>query len=292
MEPLCFLNGQLLPLKDAKIGIFDLGVLRGFGIYEGITSFDGKPFHYDAHWDRFERSAKPLGLRIPFSKDEVREAMRTLIARNAPGQRATLRMALTGGLAEGGIEHVPGRETLFITAEPAVPLPPELYGNGGTLITYEHERFMPEAKTIHYITAVTLQGKRKAAGAIEILYTSKGDMLECATSNAMIVKDGAVITPKDRVLPGITRLVTLELAREAGIPVEERPVSMDEVFAADEFFMTSSFKDIVPIVSIDGKAIGNGAPGPLTRRLMELFATHAHPLNSRPLSSRVATTRP
>src|SRR6185437_3812144 len=107
---------------------------------------------------------------------------------------------------------------------------------------------------------LVLQDKRKSAGAIEILYTSKGEMLECATSNAMIVKDGKVITPKDRVLPGITRLVTLDLAREAGIPVEERAVSMDEVFAADEFFMTSSFKDIVPIVSIDGKTIGSGEP--------------------------------
>lgn len=280
-----------MPLADAKIGILDLGLLRGFGIYEGITSFDGEPFHYDAHWDRFERSAKPLGLKIPYTKEEIRNAMRTLIAKNSPGQRATLRMVLTGGLADGGIEHVPGRETLFITAEPAVPFPASLYENGGSLISYEHERFMPEAKTIHYITAVVLQDKRKAAGAIEILYTSKGQMLECATSNAMIVKNGKVITPKDRVLPGITRLVTLELAREAGISVEERPVSMDEVFAADEFFMTSSFKDIVPIVTIDGKTIGKGVPGAVTRDLITRFANHAGALKSPVISSKVASTR-
>lgn len=280
MEQRCYLNGNILPLKDAKISILDLGVLRGFGIYEGITSFDGEPFHFDAHWERFERSAKPLDLQLPYSKEEILNAMRKLIAHNAPGTRATIRMALTGGLAEGGIEHVKGRETLFITCEPAAPLPSELYEKGASLITHEHLRFMPEAKTINYITAVTLQDKRKAAGALEILYTYEGKMLECATSNAMLVKNGTVITPNTNVLPGITRAVTLDLARDAGIPVEERNVTMEEVFAADEVFITSSFKDIVPVTLIDEKTIGSGTVGPVTKKLIDLFSAHTMSLPS------------
>ena len=270
MEQFCYLNGEILPLKEARIGVLDLGVLRGFGIYEGITAFGGEPFHFDAHWERFERSARPLGLVIPYSKAEVLEAMRTLIKKNTEGERANIRMVLTGGQAEGGLEHVPGRETLFIVVEPFVPLPATLYENGGHLIQHDHQRFMAEAKTIGYITAVTLQEKRKAEGAIEILYTSGDRVLECATSNIFIVKNGIIATPDTNILKGITRAVAIELAREA-YTVEERPVSIEELLGADEVFMTSSFKDIVPIVSVDERTIGSGKPGPITRDLMSRF---------------------
>lgn len=273
MEQFCYLDGDLLPLKEARIGVLDLGVLRGFGIYEGITAFGGEPFHFDAHWERFEKSAKPLGLIIPRTKGEVLDAMRTLIKRNTSGSRANIRMVLTGGEAEGGLEHVKGRETLFIIAEPFVPLPATLYENGGHLIAHNHQRFMAEAKTIGYITAVTLQEKRKAEGAVEILYTSGDRVLECATSNIFVVKNGVIATPDTDILKGITRNVVIELARET-YPVEERPVSINELLNADEVFMTSSFKDIVPIVSVDDKTIGPGKPGPITRGLMSRFAAH------------------
>ena len=275
-EQFCYLNGGIVPLKDAKIGVLDLGILRGFGIYEGITAFEGEPFHFEDHWERFERSAKPLGLVIPRTKEEALEAMRTLIKRNTDGARANIRMILTGGEAEGGIEHVPGRETLFITAEAFVPLPAELYEKGGRLIRHDHQRFMAEAKTIGYITAVTLQEKRKAEGAIEILYTSGDRVLECATSNVFMVKDGVIVTPGTDILKGITRNVVVELAREA-YTVNERPISLEEFYGADEAFITSSFKDIVPIGSVDEHAIGSGAPGPVARDLMTRFAVYASP---------------
>ena len=134
---------------------------------------------------------------------------------------------------------------------------------------------MPEIKTVDYITAVILQKKRAAEGAIEILYTNGSRVLECATSNVFIVKDGAVRTPDADMLHGITRKVALELARES-YPVEERAVSVDELFDADEAFITSSFKDIVPIISIDERTIGNGMPGRVTRNLMERFAKYAN----------------
>lgn len=271
MERICYLNGEIIPLGDAKIGVLDLGILRGFGIYEGITSFSGKPFRFNDHWDRFQISANVLGLTIPRTKDELLDAMHTLIAHNAPGTRANLRMVLTGGEAQHSLEHVSGRETLFITAEPSVPLPSTLYERGGHLMSCEHQRFMPEIKTINYITAVMLQKQRATAGAIEILYTFGDRVLECATSNVFMVKNGTVFTPDADVLKGITRKTILEIARDI-YPVEERMISINEFFAADEVFIAASFKDIVPIVSVDGQTIGDGVPGTMTRDLMERFA--------------------
>ncbi len=273
-DAICYFNGSLVPLKDARVSLIDLGLTRGFGIYEGITAFQGEPFRFSDHWKRFENSARALRLSLPFSEQEVLEAMRAVIAANSPGARATIRMILTGGEADGGIEHVVGRETIFITAEPAVPLPEAFYTKGASMQTHEHQRFLPEYKTTNYITAVLLQQKRKEAGAVEILYIANDSVLECTGSNVFIVKDGRLITPKDGILHGITRKVALELAQGA-YPGEERVIPLDELFDADEVFITSSFKDIVPIITVDGKTIGSGAPGPITLDLMKRFAEYA-----------------
>lgn len=262
-----------MPLKEARVGVYDLGLLRAFGIYEGIAAVKGEPFHFHDHFARFEKSAKALGLTLPFSEDETLQAMREVVAHNAGVERATVRMILTGGEAEGGIVHVEGRETFYILAELAERLPEKIYAEGGSLITTEHQRAMPEYKTVDYITAVMLQPKRKAAGAVDILYVNQGEVLECGGSNIFIVKDGALVTPKERVLPGITRKVVLDLA--GGVyPTTERAVTLEELLAADEVFMTGSFKDIVPIVKIDSTVVGKGV-GPLTRDLMARFKKYA-----------------
>jgi len=273
-DPVCYLNGAIVPLTEARVGVLDLGIVRGFGIYEGITAFSGKPFRFSDHWERFQESANVLGLVIPNSKDEVERIMFQLIEHNSPRTRASIRMVLTGGEALHSIEHVPGRETFFIIVEALIPPPAELYERGGSLISCEHQRFMPDMKTINYITAVALQEKRKAAGAIEILYTSGSRALECSTSNVFIVKNGELCTPDAGILKGVTRKVVLELARKA-YPIEKRDISIEELFGADEVFITSSFKDIVPIVSIEKRIIGSRAPGPTTRDLMARFTKYA-----------------
>lgn len=272
MEALCYLNGTLLPLAEAKVSVLDLGMLRSFGIYEGITAVNGEPFHFTEHFARFAASTAKLGLTLPVTQAQALEATRTLLAHNAPKGRASIRMLLTGGEALGGLEHVPGRETFYLIAEPAEPLPAQWYEAGATLLLHEHQRFMPGVKTINYITAVMHQPRRKEARAAEVLYHAGNQVLECATSNICMVKDGAVITPKDGILPGITRKVTLELARAAGYPVEERAVTLEELYGADEAFITSSFKDIVPVVAIENTGITTGIPGPITRALMARFA--------------------
>lgn len=265
-----FFDGKVIPFEEARVSPDDLGILRGFAVYEGITSFNGVPFHFHDHWVRLLNSASALSLTVPLTEEEAYQGAVDVTAKNAGTERANLRVILSGGPAESGIEYVPSRSLFYIMAEKAFPLPANLYTDGASLITHEHERFMPEFKTTTYITAVNLQKARKDAGAIEILYTSGDRVLECATSNICIVKNGVVITPSQGVLKGITRAVVLELAKGI-VTAEERPLTVSELYDADEIFITSSFKDIVPIVKIDGKEVAGGVVGPITKELMQMF---------------------
>ncbi|TAK57614.1 hypothetical protein EPO17_01525 [Patescibacteria group bacterium] len=265
----CYLNGKILPVQDAKISVYDIGLLRGYGIYEGITTYNGKPFRLNDHLTRFRSSAKALDLSIPFSDVEIEQAILALLDKNG-FDRTNLRMIMTGGDTISGIEYDTSKPTLYILAEKYTPLPSELYTSGASLITHEHQRALPEYKTINYITAVQVQKERKAKGSIEVLFVSNGQVLEAATSNIFIVKDGVVITPKRNMLLGITRKVAIELAQKK-YTVIEREVTTAELFSADEVFLTASYKEIVPIVSIDDKKIAGGKVGKVTQVLMRDF---------------------
>ncbi len=265
----CYLNGKILPVQEAQVSVYDIGLLRGYGIYEGITTYHGQPFRLADHLTRFQLSAKALDLSIPASNDEIEKAIISLHIKNG-FQRTNIRIILTGGNTMSGIEYDKAKPTFYILAEEYVSLPAVLYTSGASLITHEHQRFLPEYKTINYITAVQLQKERKEKGAIEILFVSNGLVLEAATSNIFIVKDGVVITPKNNVLMGITRRVTIELAQKI-YKVVERDVTTLELFSADEVFITASYKEIVPIVSVDSKVISDGKVGKVTQSLMKLF---------------------
>jgi branched-chain amino acid aminotransferase len=270
MEPYCYFDGNVIPLADAHVRPDDLGILRGFAVYEGITALDGTPFHFEDHWNRLVQSAAALGLQIPQTRDQLLEGLKELLARNAPAGRASIRLIVSGGPGIGGIEYVPGNTLLYALAEPAATISSEWYTAGASLITDEHARFMPEYKTTGYITAVLLQDKRKSSGAAEILYTSDGLVRECSTSNIFIVKDGQVSTPASGILKGITRKVVIDLLKNTQTVVE-RDIWVEELWKADEIFITSSFKDIVPVVGIDGKAIGDGKPGVCTQEVMRQY---------------------
>ena len=252
--------------------MYDIGLLRGYGIYEGITTYKGKPFRLADHLVRFRNSAKALDLSIPLSDTEIEKAILSLGKKNG-FDRTNFRVILTGGNTLHGIEYDTTKPTFYILAEEYKTLPKELYTLGASLITHEHQRALPEYKTINYITAVQVQKERKEKGAIEVLYVSKGKVLEAATSNVFIVKDGVVITPKNNVLAGITRKVAIELA-EKKYTVMEREVTVEELFSADEVFLTASYKEIVPIVSVDGKKIAEGKVGGVTQVLMKDFGEY------------------
>jgi|SRR3989344_1106762 len=268
---LCYLNGKLVPVSRAKISINDIGLLRGFGIYEAITTCNRRPFMLSDHLKRFRRSTDRMTLKIPVSNKKIEQALDRLIAHNVKkGKEAVVRMVVTGGTAKGGIEFDHATPTFYILVEELVPLDKKYYSNGSSLTVHEFQRQFPEIKTTNYIQAVLLQAKRRRAGALEILYVANGKVLECATSNFFIVKHGVLITAKKNILEGITRKVTRGVSRPH-FAIEEREVSVDEMYNADEAFLTSSFKGVVPVVKVGKRKIGNGSVGPVTKRVMELF---------------------
>ncbi|OHA93134.1 MAG: hypothetical protein A3E02_01630 [Candidatus Zambryskibacteria bacterium RIFCSPHIGHO2_12_FULL_38_34] len=271
MNQYCFLNGKILPLAEAKVGIEDIGLLRGYGIYDGIASFNGKPFRFSDHWNRFLSGVHILSLNVPITEEKAERVIEEILLKNGFSKRANVRMILTGGKTLNGIEYDFEHPTFYILAEKWEPLSQDFYEKGVRLITYEHMRELPKYKTVNYIRAVNLQNWRKEEKALEILYTYGGEVLECATSNIFIVKNKTLITPDENILKGITRKVVLELALNK-YKIEERPVEEEELKTADEVFITSSFKDIVPIVRINDFEVANGQVGLVTKKLMEEFA--------------------
>jgi len=274
----CFLNGKVMPLGDAKVGIEDIGLLRGYGIYDGLATFNGKPFRFADHWNRFVDGAHALGLNIPITEDLCKRKITEIVNKSGIKDRGTIRMILTGGQTINGIEFDFENSTFYITAEEFVSLPEEYFKKGSKLITYNHQREMPEHKTINYIQGVNLQNWKKGEKAVEILYVNDGEVLECTTSNICIVKDKTLINPAENVLGGITKKVVLELAKEAGYEIDERIVYQDELKTADEVFIMSSFKDIVPIVKIDDFEVADGKVGEITKDLMVKFKDYINNL--------------
>jgi D-amino acid aminotransferase len=266
----CYLNGKIMPENEAKVSIFDIGLLRGFGIYEALTIINGKVFMPDDHLARFRKSADFLKITIPATDEEIRHVMDELIIKNG-FIRANIKFILTGGEAIGGIDYNRATPTFYIFTEEWKPIDEKNYTHGASVILHEHLREYPEFKTINYITAVPLQKKMKDAGALEALYTWRRQILECATSNFFIVANNKLLTPKDNILYGITRKVTIDLARKHGIRVEECNVSLEEVYGADECFITSSFKDVVPVVKVGNEVIGDGMVGEMTKKVISIF---------------------
>lgn len=268
----CYINGQVVPSADALVSVRDLGMLRGFGVYDGITVIDGKPLRLSDHVQRFAESAAGLGLRVPEDEAEIEAAYRVFAERmNAP--RFNTRMILTGGATIDGLGYDPTSPTFYILAEPFTPLADELYADGGSLVTHEFQRQFAQYKTINYISAVLSFPRRVAASAVETLFVSGGQMLECSTSNVFIVRDGTLFTPVNGILRGITRRMVIELM-STDHEVRETAISIEDLFAADEVFITSSFKDIVGITTIDGRRIHDGV-GRVTREVMDRYATAA-----------------
>jgi branched-chain amino acid aminotransferase len=270
MKNYCYKDGKILTSDKIFVSAYDIGLLRGYGIYEGITAHGNKPFRLKDHLTRFRKSAKKLDIRVPLSDMEISNILDSLIRKNK-FKRTNFRLILTGGNTIHGIEYRNNEPTFFILAEEWKPLPEDLYKKGGKLITEEYVRFEPLIKTTHYVTAVKLQKRRKAAKAIEILYVSDGNITECSTGNICMFVGDTLVTPKDSVLLGITRKAVLNISKKH-FKTEERNVTLSELIKADEVFITGSYKDIVPIVLINKNTIGDGKPGKNTREIIRLFS--------------------
>lgn len=267
-----YVNGKILPHEQAVIRVDDIGISRAFGVYDGIMTYKGEPFEFPMHYKRLSRSAARLGLRVPVSQKDLYNIIKTLIRKNS-FTHPIVRVLLTGGTVLHGIDFDPRYPTLIVLLEELGTLPKDAFTKGVRVITYEWERQIPEAKTVNYIGAVRFQKALRKAKATEGIYVHHGQAFEATTSNLCIVRGGKLIAPIHGILNGITRQVVLRLARKAKYKVEERPLSLKELFTADEVFLTSSFKEVLPVSHIDGKKV-SACPGPVTKDLMDRFKAY------------------
>ena len=260
-----------MPAGKALICPDDLGVLRGYGVFDVMKTVNGKIFLFDEHFKRLSDSADYLGVKLPAQKSEIEEAIKKLISKNKIKQ-ASIRIVLTGGRSADAMHLGSKTPTLYILVSEFKPLGLGLFKNGIKLVTVEHSRDAAETKTTNYVEAVRVINERqKKEKFFEILYVSNGLVLEASTSNFFAFVNGKLVAPKDNILKGITRNLVIKLVKKE-FEVEERPLKKRELDLAAEAFITATNKDIVPVVQIDGKKIGGGKPGKNTKRLMEIFA--------------------
>lgn len=267
----CYINGRVKPVRDASLGVHDIGVLRGYGLVESFSTVNRKPFMIAEHLDRLRRGAQELDLMISVSNQHIQDTIHELIGHNIPeGREGSVRIVLTGGDALGSLDYRRNTPTFYILVEEYIPLSSRYLTHGASLMTCEYKRADPLWRGIGSLHAVRWQRERLKRGALDILYIFNGGVYEAATSNFFIVRRSTIITPKDDILHGITRRMVIDFARK-GYTVEERSVTWWETLEADEAFITSSHFGVVPIVKIDDHIIASGVVGETTRRIMDHY---------------------
>lgn len=264
-----YLNGEFVPQEEARVGVLDLGLLRGYGVFEFLRTYSGKFFLLDKHLERFWNSAHTIDLDLPLSKRELKTVLKELIKRNG-FESAAVRLVLTGGTSPDGFTKSENDPNFFIVAHRLHPLSERLYKQGVKLITLEHERIYPRAKTLSYTKAFANHSRRDGAEAYEIVYTKSGKIYEAATANFFLVKGTTLITAEKDILLGLTRGVVLDLAKE-WFKIEKRKPLVGELEEADEAFITSTNKEVLPVVQVEETVIGSGSPGLRTKKIMEMF---------------------
>ncbi len=270
-----YYNGKIISEDKVKIDFNDLGFARGYGVFDAMKTVEGHPFLLKAHFKRLQNSAKLLNIDFTLSLPEFVGIVNELLALNKnifSNNDVTIRTTVTGGVSSNGLK-MDGKPTVLITINDLSLVTPdkELYKTGAKIITIDFQRIMPEAKTTNYLTAILHQKDKEESGATEIVYHHNDLLLEGATSNIFIVKNGEFITPDKNVLSGTTRNLVIKLLSEAGEVTGKRNVKMEELFEADEVFLTGTFKGVLPIVQVDDKMIGDGQVGEKTKLAMELI---------------------
>ncbi len=266
-----FFQNKIIPAEKVFLNPHDLGFLRGYGVFDFLRTFQGQPFLLAEHLRRFQNSAKFLNLPFHYTQKWLREIVLKLLRQNHLPE-ATVRLILTGGVGKDSMTPS-DHPQLLVLVEPLHPFPPEYYQKGIKLITWEHLRENPQAKTLNYSFALQHKPDANRAGAQEILYTHQGQVLECSTSNFFMIQGNKLITPRENILLGTTRNLVLKLAQKY-FKVQERRVRLAEIPQADETFITATLKEVLPVVKINGWKIGPGKPGPKTQQIADLVRSY------------------
>jgi branched-chain amino acid aminotransferase len=279
MDPKVYINGKLVEKSEAKVSVFDHGLLYGDGVFEGIRAYSGRVFRLPQHVDRLYESAKGIHLEIPMPRAAMADAIRQTLAANKLTD-AYIRVVITRGAGSLGLDprKTTDPQVIIITDKIAL-YPPELYEHGLKIVTAGTTRNHPNAvnpriKSLNYLNNILAKIEATQAGCLEALMLNhKGDLAECTGDNVFVVQRGVIHTPSrdSGILEGITRAAVIELARSAGHEVIERTMDRLDVFKADECFLTGTAAEVIPVVECDGRVIGDGRPGPITRDLRERF---------------------
>jgi branched-chain amino acid aminotransferase len=284
-------NGRVFDQEHAVISVFDHGFLYGEGVYETLRTYNGQPFLFARHMRRLRTSAKMLALGVPLSDAEIearfRETMRTAGLGDSPDREAYIRILVTRGIGE--LTYDPAATptpSIVVIVKPNVNPPAEVFERGVRVslvpIVRNHPGSVnPVIKSNNLLNnALAMQEAFRRGGYEGVMRNYKGELAECTQSNLFIVKNGAALTPPidAGLLPGITREFLFEIGAEAGIPVREAVLHDDDLFGADEAFLTSTTREAVPIVQVDDRTIGSGTPGPVTHALLEGFRQKAQAL--------------
>ena len=262
-----YFNGTIAPTDQLSVGITDLSLLRGYGLFDYFLTYNGRPFQWDWYWERFQNSASRMHLPLPLGKDETYAILMNLIERGG-GVEVGFRFVMTGGYSADSIsiEH----PNLLILTEAIHPVPAVQYEQGIKVILDEYVREMAEVKSTDYKRVILMAQAIRSAGASDLLYQKGGEISELSRSNFFLVKGDQLVTPNRHILHGITRRTIIQLA-QSDFQVEERPVLLSELYDADEAFTTSSTKKVLSITQIGDLTIGDGHVGPKSKFLLERF---------------------
>lgn len=279
MSQKVYISGKFLSKDDAKISVYDHGLLYGDGVFEGIRVYGGRVFLLEEHIQRLYESANAIRLTIPLTPAQMTKAVEDTVAANGL-QDGYVRLVITRGAGTLGLDiRKTADPQVIIIADTITLYPQEIYDKGMALITASTIRNHPQAlspriKSLNYLNNIMAKIEGTDAGTVEALMLNhKGEVAECTGDNIFVVKKGIVRTPPTDagILDGITRSAVISLARQAGITVQELPMTRHDIYVADECFLTGTAAEVIAVTSLDGRKIGDGNPGPITKKLLQLF---------------------
>jgi branched-chain amino acid aminotransferase len=274
-----FLDGEIVPVADAKISVFDHGLLYGDGVFEGIRVYGGKVFECGAHLRRLFDSAKAIRLDIPMTAGQIEKALYDTIAANHIVD-GYIRLVVTRGVGYLGLAVTrTACPSVFVIADQIELYPKEMYEKGmevitSTVIRNHPNALSPRVKSLNYLNNILAKIEAIDAGVPEaIMFNHEGLVSECTGDNLFLVRDGELQTPPTSagILEGVTRDVVIRLAKRGEIPLEEKNLTRHDLYIADECFLTGTAAELISVTKVDGRTIGDGVPGPITMRLLEAF---------------------
>lgn len=274
-----YLDGKFVDEADAKVSVFDHGLLYGDGVFEGIRLYNGNIFRLEEHLERLEYSAKAIMLQMPLTRKELSDATCETCRQNGL-KDGYIRLVITRGVGDLGLAPwLCAKPSLFIIASKISLYPQEHYDNGLAIVTVPTRRINPAAlpptvKSLNYLNNILGKIEAKQFGALEaIMLNDQGYIAECTADNIFIVHKGAIITPaaSQGALKGITRGTIFDIAQELNIPIREADMTRYDVWVSDECFLTGSGAEVIPVTKLDGRVIGTGKPGPITQKVLASF---------------------